>query len=112
MAFDFGGMGGMMKQAQKMQKEIARIQEELKERVVEGTAGGGMVKCCVNGAQEVLSVKLDKDAVDPSDLSMLEDLITAAVNQGLKKSRELSQQEMGKVTGGMGLPGGLSGLLG
>ncbi len=104
----FGGMGdmaGMLRQAQKMQKDMARIQEELKDRVVEGTAGGGVVKAFVNGQQELVSLKIDPSAVDPQDLSMLEDLVTAAVQSGLKASRELMQAEMQKVTGGMGLPG-------
>ena len=104
----FGGMGdmaGMLRQAQKMQKDMARIQEELKERVVEGTSGGGAVKAFVNGQQELLSLKIDPAAVDPKDLSMLEDLVTAAVQNGLKASRELMQAEMQKATGGLGLPG-------
>ena len=104
----FGGMGdmaGMLKQAQKMQKDMARIQEELKERVVEGTSGGGAVKAFVNGQQELLSLKIEPSAVDPQDLSMLEDLVTAAVQNGLKASKEMMQAEMQKVTGGLGLPG-------
>ena len=104
----FGGMGdmsGMLRQAQKMQKDMARIQEELKERIVEGTAGGGMVKALVNGQQEVVSVKIDPSVIDPSDPSMLEDLVVAAVQNALKASREMMQAEMQKVTGGMGLPG-------
>ncbi len=104
----FGGMGdmaGMLKQAQKMQKDMARIQEELKERIVEGTAGGGMVKALVNGQQEVVSLKIDPSVIDPADPGMLEDLVVAAVQNGLKASRELMQAEMQKVTGGLGLPG-------
>ena len=104
----FGGMGdmaGMLRQAQKMQKDMARIQEELKERVVEGSSGGGAVKAFVNGQQELLSLKIEPSAVDPQDLSLLEDLVTAAVQNGLKASRELLQAEMQKATGGLGLPG-------
>ena len=100
-----GGMGDFMRQAQKMQKDMARIQEDLKNRVVEGTAGGDVVKVMVNGSGDVLAVKIDKSAVDPEDVSMLEDLIAAAINQALKKSRDLMQQEMGKAAGGMKLPG-------
>ena len=104
----FGGMGdmaGMLKQAQKMQKDMARIQEELKERVVEGSSGGGAVKAFVNGQQELLSLKIEPSAVDPQDLSLLEDLVTAAVQNGLKASKELMAAEMQKATGGLGLPG-------
>ncbi len=102
-----GDMAGMLRQAQKMQKDMARIQEDLKERIVEGSAGGGVVKAFVNGQQELVSLKIDPSAVDPQDLSMLEDLVTAAVQNGLKASRELMQAEMQKATGGMGLPPGL-----
>ncbi len=99
-----GNMGDLIKQAQQMQKQMAKAQEDLKQRVVEGSAGGGMVKCMVNGAQEVLSVKLDPEVLK-DDPEMLEDLIAAAVNQGLKKSQELAQKEMSKLTGGLGIPG-------
>src|SRR5262245_16865652 len=100
-----GGMGDFMRQAQKMQRDMEKLQEDLKNRVVEGSAGGDMVKVNVNGHGDVLAVKLDKTVVDPNDVAMLEDLVCAAVNQALKKSRDLMQQEMGKVTGGMKLPG-------
>ncbi len=108
MSKGFGGLGdmaGMLRQAQKMQKEMSRIQEELKERVVEGSAGGGAIKAFANGQQELLSVKIDPAAIDPQDPSMLEDLVVAAVQNALKASRELMAAEMQKVTGGMGLPG-------
>ena len=89
-----------------MQKEVQRIQEEMKQRVVEGSAGGEMVKVLVNGAGDVVSVKILKDVVDPNDLEMLEDLVLAATNAALKKSRDMVQAEMAKVTGGLGgLPG-------
>ena len=104
----FGGLGdmaGMMRQAQKMQKEMGRVQEELKERVVEGVAGGGAVKALVSGQQELLSVKIDPAAIDPKDPGMLEDLVVAAVQNALKASRELMQAEISKVTGGIGIPG-------
>ncbi len=100
-----GDFSNLLKQAQKMQKEMGRIQTELRERVVEGTAGGGMVKVHVNGAQEVLSIKIDPQVVDPDDVDMLEDLVTAAVKQGLKSAKELSESEMAKLTGGINLPG-------
>jgi DNA-binding YbaB/EbfC family protein len=100
-----GGMGDFMRQAQKMQKDMARIQEDLKNRVVEGTAGGDVVKVMVNGSGDILAVKIDPSAVDPEDVAMLEDLIAAAANQAIKKSRDLMQQEMSKAAGGMKLPG-------
>lgn len=102
---NLGNMGGLLKQAQKMQQEMGRIQKELKERVVEGSSGGGMVKCFANGNQEVVGVKIDPQAVDPEDVDMLEDLVQAAVTAALKKAKELQDQEMSKVTGGMQLPG-------
>ena len=100
-----GDMAGMMRQAQKMQKDMARVQEEMKERVVEGASGGGAVKAFVSGQQELLSLKIDPAAIDPKDPAMLEDLVVAAVQNGLKASRELMATEMQKITGGMGLPG-------
>jgi DNA-binding YbaB/EbfC family protein len=100
-----GDFSNLLKQAQKMQKEIARIQEELKEKVVEGSAGGGMVKTHVNGKGEVLSIKIDPSVVDPEDVELLEDLVTAAVKQGIKTSKELQEKELSGLTGGMGLPG-------
>jgi DNA-binding YbaB/EbfC family protein len=103
-----GGIGDMMRQAQQMSKELGKIQHGLKERVVEGTAGGGVVSVHVNGNQEVLSIKIDPEAVDPDDVDMLQDLVVAAVNQGLVKAKALAQKEMNRVTGGM-LPPGLLG---
>ncbi|MHC4941723.1 MAG: YbaB/EbfC family nucleoid-associated protein [Planctomycetota bacterium] len=100
-----GDFSNLLKQAQKMQKEIARIQEELKNKVVEGSAGGGMVKTHVNGRGEVLSIKIDPSVVDPEDVELLEDLVTAAVKQGIKISKELQEKELSGLTGGMGLPG-------
>ena len=99
-------MGGILRQAQKMQKEMARTQDSLKERVVEGTAGGEAVTVHVNCAQEVLSFKLDPEAVDPDDVEMLEDLLLAATSQAMKKAQEIKEAEMGKITGGLGgIPG-------
>ena len=108
MSKGFGGLGNlgdMMKGAQKMQKEMARIQEELKTRIVEGDAGGGMVRVQVNGAQEIVAVKIDKSVVNPEDTEMLEDLIIAAVREGMRKSQEMSKSAMGKLTGGLNIPG-------
>lgn len=97
------------RQIQKMQKDLQermeRTQGELKLKNVEAASGGGMVTAVVNGSQELVSLKIKPDAVDPSDLEMLEDLVVAAVNQALDKSRKLSEEEMGKVTGGFKIPG-------
>ena len=98
-------MGKMLKQVQKMQANLARVQEELKEKTVEGTAGGGVVKVTVNGHQEVLAVKIAPEAVDPDDVEMLQDLIIAAVNDAFRKCQEMVSQEMGMVTGGLQIPG-------
>jgi hypothetical protein len=100
-----GGMGDILKQAQKMQQRLLEVQQELKQRVVEGSAGGGMVRVAVNGEQQVLSVKVDPQAVSPEDLELLEDMVLAAVNQALEKARQMAQEEMAKVTGGLQLPG-------
>ncbi|NMA61475.1 MAG: YbaB/EbfC family nucleoid-associated protein [Firmicutes bacterium] len=103
-------MQKMMRQMQKMQADLARVQEELVDMTVEGTSGGGVITVVVNGHQDIQQVKIEPDAVDPEDVEMLEDLIMAAVNDGLRKSRELSASEIEKVTGKMnlqGLPPGL-----
>ncbi len=100
-----GGLGNIMKQAQQMQARIARVQQELETREVEATAGGGMVTARVNGKQQILDLKIEKDVVDPEDVEMLQDLILAAVNEAVKKSQDMIQEEMGKVTGGMNIPG-------
>jgi DNA-binding YbaB/EbfC family protein len=94
-----------MKQAQQMQARIARVQQELETREVEAAAGGGMVTARVNGKQQVLDLKIEKDVVDPEDVEMLQDLILAAVNEAIKKSQDMIQEEMSKVTGGMNIPG-------
>ncbi len=105
----FGDLGNLMKQAQQMMKQREKILGDLRERVVDATAGGGMVTAYVNGAQEVVKLKLEPEVVDPAEREMLEDLVVAAVNEGLRKSKEMAEQEMAKLTGGLG---GLSGLLG
>jgi DNA-binding YbaB/EbfC family protein len=99
------GMGNMMKQAQKLQSKIFKLQEELAERTVETTVGGGMVKAVASGKQELLSIKIDPEVVDPNDVQMLEDLIVAAVNDVLKKAQEMVSEEMTKLTGGFKIPG-------
>ncbi len=97
--------GNMVKQAHAMQQKMAQIQEELGKQTVEASAGGGMVSAVVNGKQRLVSLKIDREAVDPEDVEMLQDLVMAAVNEAVKKSQELLQQEMGKLTGGLNIPG-------
>ncbi|GAW93633.1 YbaB/EbfC family nucleoid-associated protein [Calderihabitans maritimus] len=99
------GMGKMMKQIQKMQAQMAKLQEELEEKTVEASSGGGAVKVVVNGKQELVSIKIQPDAVNAEDTEILEDLIMAAVNEGLRKAQEMVAAEMSKITGGMKLPG-------
>ncbi len=98
-------MGNMMKKAQKLQAKMLRMQEELASRTVETTAGGGMITVVANGAQQIVSIKIEKEVVDPDDVEMLEDLVLAAVNDALTKSQEMVSSEMGKITGGMNIPG-------
>jgi hypothetical protein len=111
MAKGMGGfdMGQVMRQAQQMMKQREKLLEDLRERVVEADAGGGMVKAYVNGAQEVMKISIEPEVIDPDDREMLEDLVIAAVNEAMRKSKELSEKEMGRLTGG--LPG-LGNLLG
>ena len=99
------GMGNMMKQAQKLQTKMLRLQEELAEKSVESTSGGGMIRVVANGRQQVLSITIGKEAVDPDDVEMLQDMILAAVNDALNKAQEMVAGEMGKLTGGMNIPG-------
>lgn len=99
------GMNDLLRQAQMMQSRMAKIQEEAGERVVEGTSGGGMVKVSCKGKLEISAVSIDKDAVNPDDVEMLEDLVLTAVNEALRQAREMMEQEMSAVTGGMKLPG-------
>ena len=105
----FAGMGGMFRQMQKkasgMQKHMAELQEDLKQRVYEGTAGGGMVTAHVSGKRDLLAVKISPKVVDPDDVEMLEDLVTVAISQALKQAEDAYVEEMSKVTGGLGLPG-------
>jgi DNA-binding YbaB/EbfC family protein len=100
-------LSNIMKQAQQMQERVKKLQEEAAGKTVEATSGGGMVTVVANGRQEVLSIKIDPSVVDPKDIEMLQDLVTAAVNEALRKSQDLMKEEMGKLTSGMGLPPGL-----
>ena len=104
-----GNMGGLLKQAQKMQQDLEQAQANLVNLKVTGSAGGNMVVVTANAAQEVLEVKIDKEVVDPADVEMLEDLILAAINQALQNGRAKAEEEIAKVTGGLG-PGMLGGL--
>ena len=104
-----GGMGGanmqnMIRQAQKMQADMLKAQEELESKSYEAAAGGGVVRAVVSGKKEVTSVTIDPEAVDPDDVEMLQDLIVAAVNEALRKASEDANTQMSKLTGGMGLP--------
>ncbi len=98
-------LGGLMKQAQALQKKMQDLQAELGERTVTAQAGGGMVAAVVNGRQELLSLKIDPEVVTPDDVDMLQDLILAAINEALNRSREMVAQEMSKLTGGLQIPG-------
>lgn len=95
----------MLKQAQEMQARLARLQEELAGRTVEASSGGGMVTVVANGRQEILSVRIEKEVVSPEEVDLLQDLVRAAVNEALSRSREMMAAEMAKITGGMNLPG-------
>jgi DNA-binding YbaB/EbfC family protein len=98
-------MGNLQRMAQQMQQEMLRIQSELEAAEVDGSAGGGVVKATVTGKQELVSITIDPSAVDPSDVEMLQDLVVAAVNDALRASRELAEQKMSAVTGGLRIPG-------
>lgn len=107
---NFGGMPNMnnlMKQAQKMQRQMEKTQAELEEKEVTATAGGGVVEVVVTGKREIKSITIDPEVVDADDVETLEDLVMAAVNEGLRQAEELANKEMSKLTGGMGLPGGM-----
>ena len=99
------GMGNLMKQAQKLQSKMLKLQEELADRTVETSSGGGMVKVVANGRQQIVSIQIEKEVIDPEDPEMLQDLILAAVNDALTKSQEMISNEMGKLTGGVNIPG-------
>ena len=99
------GFGNMMKEAQRLQQQMAALQEEVGKKKVDATAGGGMVTVEANGKQELVSIKIDPEVINKDDAQMLEDLVLAACNEALRKSRELVQQELGKLTGGLKIPG-------
>ena len=99
------GMGDLLKQAQKMQEKLAKIQQGLAEKTVEATSGGGMVTVVANGKQEVVSIKIEPEVVESKDAQMLEDLVLAAVNGALKKAQDMASEEISKITGGMSIPG-------
>jgi hypothetical protein len=99
------GMGNMLKEAQKLQARMLKLQDQLAERNVESAAGGGMIKVVANGRQELVAIRIEKEVVNPDDVDMLQDLIVAAVNDALAKSREMVASEMGKLTGGLNLQG-------
>ena len=98
-------MGNLMKQAQQFQAKMAKLQEELGEKTVEASAGGGMVSVIANGRQEIISINIETEVIDPDDAEMLQDLILAAVNDALAKAQEMVGSEMSKLTGGLNIPG-------
>lgn len=98
-------LGDIMREAQKLQTEMAKLQEEVKKKTVEATSGGGMVTVVASGAGEIVSIKIEKDVVNPDDIEMLQDLIMAAVNEALRRANEMMNSEMAKLTGGLQLPG-------
>jgi DNA-binding YbaB/EbfC family protein len=98
-------MNQLMKQAQQMQSKLATLQNELADRELESSSGGGMVKVRVNGKQELLDIKINKECVDPNDVEMLEELVKTAINQAMKESQDMVSNAMSKVTGGMSIPG-------
>ncbi len=98
-------MGQLMKQAQQIQTKMAKLQEDLGDRTVEASSGGGMVIVVANGRQEVLSIKIEQEVIDPDDAEMLQDLIMAAVNDALARAKDMVNEEMGKLTKGMNIPG-------
>ncbi len=99
------GMKDLMKKAQKMQQDLAKAQKELANKIVEGSAGGGMVKVEMNGKNQIVSLNIDKEVVDPEDVEMLEDLIIAAINEAQEKVAKSTEDEMSKLTGGINIPG-------
>jgi DNA-binding YbaB/EbfC family protein len=98
-------LGSIMKQAQKIQAQMARMQEELAGKTVEASAGGGMITVVSNGKQEIVSIRIEPEVIDASDREMLQDLVVAAVNEALRKSQEMVSEEMKKITGGLNIPG-------
>ena len=100
-----GGMGNMMRQVQQMQQKMADMQKQLEEMVVEGSAGGGVVRVVANGKNEIMKITIDPEVVNKDDIEMLQDLVLAAVNQAREKSQALQTEQMSSITGGMNIPG-------
>ena len=100
-----GMLNDMMKQAKKMQQEMGKVQEEARGKTVEASVGGGMVTVIANGAMEIISIKIDREVVNPDDIDMLQDLVTAASNEALRRAQQMVNEEIGKVTGGLNIPG-------
>lgn len=100
-----GNMNKLMKQVQKMQQDMVKLQDGLKEKTVEATAGGGVVKAIASGKKQLVSIEISPEVVDPDDIEMLQDLIMAATNEALQKAEEMVTKEMGKLTGGLNIPG-------
>ncbi len=98
-------ISSLMKQAQDFQQKMGQVQEELAKKTVTSEVGGGMVKVTVNGKQELLAIQIEKEVINPDDADMLQDLIAAAVNDAMRKAREMIQSEMGRLTGGINIPG-------
>jgi DNA-binding YbaB/EbfC family protein len=101
----FGNLGNIMKQAQAMQEQLAKIQEEAAQKTAEGTAGGGMVTVTANGAMQVIGIKIDPEVVKSGDIDMLQDLVVAATNDALRKARDVMAEQMKSATGGLQIPG-------
>ncbi len=106
----FGNINNIMQKAQEMQEELEKKQDELAKKEVEATSGGGMVKVVMNGNEEVVDIKIEKEVIDPDDSEMLEDLVLAAVNNAKEKAEEMKQEEMGDIAGGLDLPDNIPGL--
>lgn len=100
-----GSMNKMIKQAKQVQEQIVKMQEDLREREIETSAGGGAITVRINGKQELVAIKISPEVVDPEDIEMLEDLVMAAVNEGVRQSQEMVSEEMSKITGGFNIPG-------
>ena len=100
-----GGMGNMLKQAQQLQSKMKKMQEEMSEKTLDVSSGGGMVSIKINGKQQILSITIDPEVLKQNDIEMLQDLVAAAVNEAIRQSQELMQSEMGKLTGGLNMPG-------
>ncbi|MFH1075422.1 MAG: YbaB/EbfC family nucleoid-associated protein [Pseudomonadota bacterium] len=98
-------LANMMKQAQQMQSKIFKMQEEMGEKTISGSAGGGMVTAVANGKHEIVSIKIEPEVINPNDKEMLEDLVMAAANDALKKAQEMVSDALGKITGGLNIPG-------